>query len=211
MRSGSTLLQHILNEHSKIRSFSDINSLFVLPAMLSDYQPDSNLCLKPIDLLYLYTQRPFYDRFDKFIWITRDPRDAYLSASEAGPAFMYFLWLPGDKEQGIDTGQLERWKRIYRHYFKNPKRWHLIRYENLVTRPKRVLKKLFRYLEVPFEQVYPFNPFKWFGSGGDPKLKETETIHKKSVARYQDQMPEPQRNVFKKYLGREMKKLGYPV
>jgi hypothetical protein len=211
MRSGSTLLQHILHQHSQIRSFSDLNSLFVLPAMLSDYQPDSNWCLKPIDLLYLYTQRPFYDHFDKFIWITRDPRDAYLSASEAGLTFMYLMWFPGKKEQGIDVGQLERWKRIYQHYFKNPKRWHLIRYENLVTRPRRVLKRLFRYLEVPFEQVYPFNPFRWFGSGGDPKLKKTRTIHKKSVARYQDQLSGPQLTIFKKYLGQEMNKLGYPI
>jgi hypothetical protein len=206
-RSGSTLLQHILNEHSQIRSFSDANSLLVLPALLAGYRPEGKVCVKPIDLFCLFGVKALYRQFEKFIWIARDPRDAYLSAFEVN--FAYFLWPPGRKERGVDTGILWRWKRIYRQYLKRRRRWHLVRYEDLVTKPKDVLRKLFAYLEVPFEEVYPFSRFKWFGVAGDPKLKKTSTIHHRSVGRYKEEMPELQQRVFKRYLGEEMAQLGY--
>ncbi|NIV16398.1 MAG: hypothetical protein GWN62_35630, partial [Aliifodinibius sp.] len=174
-RSGSTLLQHILNGHSQLQSFSDANSFLVLPALLSGYTPESNICVKPMDILYLIRIRLIYRRFDKFIWLARDPRDSYLSALEVGFAYGSSLWLPGKKLHGIDIGLLKRWKRIYRQYFRKRNRWHLVRYEDMVQNPKMVLKHLFDYLELPFERVYPFEPFNR-AAGGDPKLSKTRTI-----------------------------------
>ncbi len=207
-RSGSTLLQHILNGHSQLQSFSDANSFLVLPALLSGYTPESNICVKPMDILYLIRIRLIYRRFDKFIWLARDPRDSYLSALEVGFAYGSSLWLPGKKLHGIDIGLLKRWKRIYRQYFRKRNRWHLVRYEDMVQNPKMVLKHLFDYLELPFERVYPFEPFNR-AAGGDPKLSKTRTIHRKSVQRYKDNLTALQKRVFKKFLGKEMKALGY--
>jgi hypothetical protein len=180
----------------------------IIPALLSGYNSDKNICVKPSDNYFLLLKdKRFYDKYDKFIWIARDPRDSYLSSFEI--KFAYFLWLPGRKLHGVDVGILKRWKMIYSQFFQNRKRWHLIRYEDLVTQPEKELKRLFKYLELPYEPVYPFkNKFNIL-AGGDPKLQKTSTIHKKSVARYRLQMPKLQQKVFKLFLGREMKDLGY--
>ena len=207
-RSGSTLLQHILNGHSKIRSFSDANSLLVLPAILSGYTPPENICVKPMDNFFLFRPRLLYRRFDKFIWLARDPRDSYLSSLEVGYAYGPSLWLPGKKLHGIDVGLLKRWRLVYRQFFNNRSRWHLVRYEDLVSNPEPVLKDLFNYLEVPYEKVYPFEKFN-FAAGGDPKLTKTKTIHKKSIHRYTSKMSRLQQRVFEKILGKEMRSLGY--
>lgn len=201
------MLQHILNQHSKIQSFSDVNSLLALPAVLSGIRPKVHWCVKPIDTFFLFRPYLFYRRFDKFIWLARDPRDAYLSAQEAG--YKYFVWSSLRKRNGIDVGFLQRWKRIYRQYFRRPRRWHLIRYEDLVRRPAQVMHGLFSYLGVPFERVYPFEDFNWWAAGGDDKLLQTTTIHSKSMGRYKQQMSRPQLRIFKRLLGREMTALGY--
>lgn len=207
-RSGSTLLQHMLNGHSKIRSFSDANSFLLLPALLSGYTPEGNICIKPMDNFFLFRSRLLYRRFDKFIWLARDPRDSYLSALEAGFAYGSSLWLPGKKLHGIDVGLLHRWKRVYRQYFQLKNRWHLVRYEDLVSNPDPVLHDLFEYLDLLYEKVYPFERFN-LAAGGDPKLVKTKTVHRKSVQRYKERMTAAQQRVFKKLLGKEMRALGY--
>ncbi len=207
-RSGSTLLQHILNAHSSVRSFSDVNSLLILPALLAGYTPEENICIKPSDAFFLWQPRLLYRQFDKFIWLARDPRDSYLSALEVGFAYVFSLYLPGRKLHGIDVGLLSRWKRVYTQYFHRKQHWHLVRYEDLVTDPDPVLRGLFEYLELPYEKVYPFEKFNW-AAGGDPKLRKTKTIHKKSVQRYREKLTDLQVRVFKKFLGREMEALGY--
>ena len=207
-RSGSTLLQHILNAHSRVRSYSDANSLLVLPVLLAGYAPEENICIKPLDSFFLWRPRLLYRRFDKFIWLARDPRDSYLSALEVGYAYGTSLYLPGRKLHGIDVGLLKRWKRVYAQYFRRQKRWHLIRYEDLVNDPEPVLEVLFEYLDLPYEKVYPFKKFN-LAAGGDPKLRETKTIHKRSVQRYRQKLTDLQLRVFKKFLGKEMKALGY--
>ncbi len=206
-RSGSTLLQHILNEHSQIRSYSDISSLFVLPAILFGYQPQGHVCIKPLDIFYNLRSQSFYRRFDKFLWLARDPRDSYLSALEVN--YAYNFWLPGPKVRGIDVGLLRRWRLIYRHYFQHQHDWHLLRYEDLVTTPEPTLRALFDYLELPHEQIYPFSEFQWLPAGGDPKLRDTATIHDHSASRYQVEMPARQQRVFTRFLREEMRQLGY--
>ncbi len=207
-RSGSTLLQHILNEHTQIRSFSDLNSLLLIFPILAGYEPNGHVCIKPLDILFLMAKDSFYKRFEKFIWLSRDPRDSYLSAFEV--RFAYNFWLPGRKVRGVDIGLLHRWRLIYQQYFQNKHRWHLVRYEDLVTKPKEVLIRLFQYLEVPYENVFPFKQHNLL-SGGDPKLRKTRTIHRKSVTRYETQMPKRQQMVFRWLLRREMRQLGYVV
>ena len=205
-RSGSTLLQHILNEHTLIHSYSDVSSLLAIPLIYAGYNPRDHICIKPLDLFFMIMREHFFEKFDKFIWLSRDPRDSYLSAFEV--KFAYNFWFPGKKLRGIDLGLLKRWRLVYHQYFKNPQRWYLLRYEELVSNPKQVLSGLFRYLQVPYEDVYPFEKHNLL-TGGDPKLRRTRTIHKQSIFRYKNQMPRRQQRVFIWFLYNEMRQLGY--
>lgn len=205
-RSGSTLLQHMLNEHSQIRSFSDHTSLYLLPLILFGYNPRYHVCVKPLDVFFFLNSNMLYRHFDKFIWLARDPRDTYLSAIEI--KFAYNFWFPGRKLHGIDVGLLKRWKLVYRQYFRAPERWHLLRYEDLAIKPQKTLQNLFDYLEIPFEDVDRFSHFNLM-AGGDPKMRHNNRVHSQSVQRYRRQMPPQQQKVFGWFLRREMKRLGY--
>jgi hypothetical protein len=173
---------------------------------MGGFQPNERVCIKPLDIFFMIKRESFYQKFDKFIWLARDPRDSYLSAFEI--KFAYNFWFPGKKLRGIDVGLLKRWRLIYHQYFRNPERWFLVKYEDLVSKPRFVLERLFNYLEVPYEDVYPFHKHNIL-CGGDPKLRKTRSIHRKSIFRYRLQMPQRQQRVFKLFLGREMNQLGY--
>lgn len=206
MRSGSTLLQHILDQHSKLQSFSDVSSFGLLAKMAMGWQIPGNFCLKPMDMLFLGRHIPFSHHFNKFLWIARDPRDSYLSTMESG--YRVFVWQRGPKEHGIDVGVLTRWKQIYQHYFRHPDRWHLVRYEDLVRNPAHVIRSLLTYLELPFEQLLPFKQFK-LRNGGDYKICHSSTVSTKSLQRFRRELSPAQIQVFQTYLYNELRALGY--
>lgn len=206
MRSGSTLLSHILDQHSMIDATSDISAFGALARLATKRTTGRHLCVKPMDVFYL-SRRPAVMRyFDRFIWLTRDPRDSYLSAVESG--YAYLLWPPGKKQAGIDTGLLHRWRRITRNYLARPDLWHRVRYEDLATDPETALNGLFDYLGIPAEELLPFERFK-LRRGGDYKIRNSSTVHAGSVERWRSQLAEDQRQVFASILGPTMKALGY--
>lgn len=206
MRSGSTLLQHILNGHSAIRSFSDLSSSLVLPRILLGAAPGGNVCIKPMDLLFLQRRLDFYPKFDRFIWLTRDPRDSYLSSIESG--YAYWFWRRGKMEEGIDTGLLARWRRIHRHYFDNRQRWKLVRYEDLVRQPETTVAAILDYLQLPHERLFPFDDFSMV-HGGDYKLARSNTVCSRSSRRFERSLGPAQIALFEQQLGEEMAELGY--
>ena len=206
MRSGSTLLQHMLGQHSMLTSYSDLTSYPILLRLKAGCPVNHDFCLKPMDLFYLWQSSFLYDHCNKFVWIARDPRDSYLSSLESG--YAYLFWAPGSKEKGIDTGLLQRWKRIYRHYFHHHQMWHLIRYEDLVSQPQASLDRLFDYLDLPFEDVARFGKFN-FLQGGDYKICRSSKLHRRSVHRYERELTPDQLQVFRRYLSTEMEELGY--
>jgi hypothetical protein len=206
MRSGSTLLQHILNGHSMLRSYSDLSSFWMLVRSLPGLTPASHVCIKPMDLLYLQESIDFYRRFDRFVWLTRDPRDSYLSTIESG--YAYLFWLPGQKQHGIDTRLLKRWQLIYRHYFQHPQRWHLVKYENLVTKPDKTISELLNYLNLPFERLYPFKRFDR-KHGGDFKIANHTNLTSESALRHQRELNAVQNALVCELLREEMQALGY--
>ena len=205
MRSGSTLLQHILHQHPTIKSFSDLNSLLVLPPLICG-APIDNICVKPMDLFFLGRSIFFRNRFDRFVWITRDPRDSYVSSLEYKWASA--LWPKGRNVNGVATGLVNRWKRVYRHYFKEPNRWHLVRYEDLATHPEETTEQLLDYLGLPGHNVLEFDQFKGLG-GGDMKLRKEKSVHRKSVFRFRQVLSIEQQQVFADMIAPEMKMLGY--
>lgn len=206
MRSGSTLLQHILNQHSRICSFSDLSACLAFAKILAGMRFNYHVCVKPMDVIFLGRKRSYLRYFDKFLWLARDPRDSYLSSLESG--YAYLFWQRGRQEHGIDVGLLKRWRRVYRHYFGNEHVWHLVKYEDLVADPDRTLASLLTYLNVPVESLLPFDKFKLV-NGGDYKLRNTRTVQNSSVGRYLWELDVKQLKVFERYLSPEMEKLGY--
>jgi hypothetical protein len=159
-----------------------------------------------MDLLYLQDSIDFYRRFDSFIWLTRDPRDSYLSTIESG--YAYLFWLPGQKKYGIDTGLLKRWQLIHRHYFQHTQRWHVVKYENLVTEPDKTISELLSYLDLPFEKLYPFERFDR-KHGGDFKIANHTNLTSKSAQRHQRELNAVQNALVCEFLQQEMQALGY--
>ena len=90
MRSGSTLLQHILDQHSAVRSYSDISSFPALASAWLGLPSKGHCLLKPMDLFYLLPGNKFFASFDRNVWLVRDPRDSYLSAVESGYAYLFW-------------------------------------------------------------------------------------------------------------------------
>ena len=99
MRSGSTLLQHILHQHPDLKSYSDLSSFLVLPKLLLGSKVDQ-ICVKPMDIFYLGREIPLRNKFDRFIWISRDPRDSYVSSLEYKWASAF--WPKGPMIRGVD-------------------------------------------------------------------------------------------------------------
>ena len=205
MRSGSTLLQHILHQHPNLKSYSDLNSLLILPQLLCGSAVE-DICVKPMDVFFLGRKIPMKDRFDRFVWITRDPRDSYVSSLEYKWASAF--WPKGPRRAGVSTGLLKRWKRIYRHYFENSDRWHLVRYEDLAQNPAETTEHLLRYLGLPEANVLEFDRFRGL-SGGDLKLRKERSVHRKSVHRFRKALSREQQGVFRDMIGEEMAALGY--
>lgn len=210
MRSGSTLLQHILGQHSSISASSDLSSFVPMLLGRGLRQGSTALCLKPMDLLFLSSSLLgcAAKRFDRFIWLTRDPRDSYLSSLDSG--YAYLLWPPGPKASGVDLWLLRRWKWISARYLEAPEGWHLVRYEDLVTRPEEVIRNLFDYLGLSAERLLPFSRFSLL-HGGDYKIRRTSTVHSRSVTRYKEKLSPEQLGVFHRMLGPEMQAFGYQV
>ena len=207
MRSGSTLLQHLLNQHSQVHSYSDVSSLPVLAA-LKLRLPLNNICVKPLDLFYLRPRIGLLKHFDKFVWLTRDPRDSYLSSIRSG--YAYLFWRRGRRIEEIDVGLLERWQRIHRHYFNDRGRWHLVRYEDLTQTTGQTTAALLTYLGLPTESLRPFDKFVPV-TGGDMQLTGQTDVHANSVARYTSELTPAQLKVFRDVLGDDMTALGYPA
>ncbi|MFO7803315.1 MAG: sulfotransferase [Desulfovermiculus sp.] len=206
MRSGSTLLQHILDQHPAVRSYSDISSFPALASAWMRLPPRGYRLIKPVDLFYLLPGSRLLASFDRHVWLIRDPRDCYLSAVESG--YAYLFWPPGKKQEGIDIGLVKRWKKIVGRYLQNPDKWHLIRYEDLATDPDRTLKSLLDYLHLPQEKLLPFSRFNLL-KGGDYKLRTTNTVNPKSVYRFTRQLSAEQLDVFDNHLEAELKAFGY--
>ncbi len=206
MRSGSTLLAHILDQHSALTAYSDVSSLYVLGRMALCLPLRNNVCVKPLDIVYLLRRANLTRHFNRFVWITRDPRDSYLSAIKSG--YAYLFWRPGRIVNDIDVGLLWRWRQVHRHLLSGRRRWHVVRYEDLVTDPEPTIGRLLGYLDLPLERLLPFPRFSVL-NGGDYKVQRTRDVRANSVRRYRKVLTPAQLRVFERHLGGPMRTLGY--
>lgn len=205
MRSGSTLLQHILDQHPDIKSYGDVSSLATLAQLPFRTNFDTHICVKPVDLFYKNGIIPFSNTFTKFVWISRDPRDSYLSTVESK---YHRMVSTKNRVEDLDIGIIQRWGKIYEAYFENQDKWYLIRYEDLVSNPDKELPRLFEYLGIPYQQLLPFNQFSML-HGGDYKISGTTMPSKASVKRWESQLTVAQNKIFCAIVGKQMEALGY--
>lgn len=208
MRSGSTLLQHMLSGHECLRASGDLSSTLTLPLVRAGAWRGGDLCVKPPDWVFLSSRLDPGRGFDRFVWLTRDPRDSYLSALRSG--YAYWLWPRGPRQAGIDLGLLDRWQRIHRQLFQWPERWYLLRYEDLVTDPLGSMNGLLDHLGLPRQDLRRFGRYR-MAHGGDWKIRRTREPNARSVARHVQEMSPAQRALFRRRLGPEMRALGYPL
>jgi len=206
MRSGSTLLAHVLGGHSGVRAYGDLSSLAALPRLAG--RGAGTVVVKPPDLVFLGTRRSPLRYFDRAIWLTRDPRDSYLSALESG--YAYWFRRPGPYRHGIDVGLVDRWARIHHHVLSAPDRWHLVRYEDFTAEPRRTLRRLLAFLDLPEERLLPFRWRRrdWL-RGGDYKIAATRDVTPRGVGRHRRMLNASQQAVFHERVGEQMRALGY--
>lgn len=207
MRSGSTVLAHVLGGHTRVRAYGDLSSMLALPR-LAVPEAGRTLVVKPPDLVFLGRRLDARRHFDRGIWLTRDPRDSYLSALDSGYAYLFRR--PGPFEAGIDVGFLHRWRRIHAHYLERPQRWHLLRYEDLAREPSERLARLQAHLELPVETLLPFRfRRRDLLNGGDYKVARTRELRPDGIGRHRHRLTRAQREVFAHHLGAEMAALDY--
>lgn len=208
MRSGSTVLTHVLGGHSRVRAYGDLSSLGAWPRLLLSRGGDT-LVVKPPDLVFLQDGTGPLRWFDRGIWLVRDPRDSYLSSLESGYAYLFRR--PGPFEAGIDVGLLHRWARIQRCYLAHARQWYLLRYEDLVRTPYATLAELQDWLELPRETLLPFRfRRRDLLHGGDYKVARTRHFSSAGTGRHRGELTDEQQAVFRWHLGTEMDALGYP-
>lgn len=82
----------------------------------------------------------------RFVWLVRDPRDVAASAKSSvfGPCHPYLtaqLWLQQQE------------KALAAFLAHGPRQVHLVRYEDLVARPRQQLEQVCAFLGIPFEEA----------------------------------------------------------
>lgn len=213
-RSGSTLLMNLMKTFDSIDVYGEVHSLpIMLKSLMRNDKPEKDICLKPMDFVYLLLKsdyKKYFKVFDKFVWITRMPMDTFLSEMETG--YMYLSHMSKKEKNGIRTKFFDRWKKIYSHYFDNDDKWYLIRYEDITDNPLKEFKDLSNYLDIDFnKEKLDLSSLNVRWDGGDTKILKTNKIHKKSRYRYKNEMNDKQINLFDDYIGNEINKLGYRV
>ncbi len=206
MRSGSTLLMHLLGQHPEIRALGDVSSLFYLARAAAGRSPRGAYCVKPPDLVFLHGKHGRWKGFTRRIWLVRDPRDSYLSTVESG--YAYLFQRRGRRTAGIDLGLLERWKRIQGCYLRSPENWRLVRYEDLTAAPEETLRSLYTDLKLVFPGIKPFPKYNIL-HGGDYKIRNTTSVTTQSRGRHEKALTAAQQRVFTEHLGAEMGRYGY--
>ncbi|HTT99956.1 MAG TPA: sulfotransferase [Rhizomicrobium sp.] len=183
MRAGSTLLEQMLASHSQIEGTRELTELMMvsreLQAKLGAAYPHGIESIAPIDLRrlgerYVETTRPqrktgkprFLDKMGanfvhaglialilphaKIIDMRRHPMACgfsnFVQFFEQGQNNIYSL---------SDIGQLYRdYVALMAHFDRAmPGKVHRVHYEDLVADPEKELRRLFDYLELPFEEA----------------------------------------------------------
>ena len=135
----------------------------------------------PENVMYLSQWEKLLGKRWLYVHVVRNPLDTLASIDEAE----FKLTLPSDWPGRI--AHIKRYMELGLEYIEqNPKRAHLIIYEELVSNPEAVLESLMQFLgESSHPTQLDFAQHKNADGIEDPKFKTTNGVHKKSVKQWQ--------------------------
>ena len=139
-----------------------------------------------------------------FIHIFRDGRDAYCSAHKNR--------IPHGKNI---KEYAKYWKKCINSRLKrgnNPLIFD-VKYEKLVSEPERVIRKLMKFLDIPYlkKQINPLNYSKTKESEREIHKNLVKKINTSSVNRWKKELTKKEVIIFQKIAGKELVKLNYSL
>lgn len=237
-RCGTTLLKSIIAAHSRITGLKyettgllEYHNLFDLPvqeisqddykslvgssnslAQLYDKVADTFVAssgaerfvdkVLPVDPFALSRLRTCFPKA-RFVFIIRDARDSYASAKRI--ANFYYT----------DTARkyAKYWRRKARGWLRcdGKRRFHLVRYEDLVIDPEAIMRDVMQFLDEPFEP----QQLKRFGrttdlSQYDAKHRNLNTpINARSVGRWEKELTSEEKDAILRVAGSDLAYFGY--
>jgi len=138
----------------------------------------------PENVMYLPQWEKLLGKRWLYVHVVRNPLDTLASIDEV----VFPLTLPSDWPSRIE--HVKRYMELGLEYIEqNPKRAHLVIYEELVSQPEIVLKSLMRFLgESCTQSQFDFSNHKYKDGIEDPKIKNTTGVHKNSVSTWQNRI-----------------------
>jgi transposase len=138
----------------------------------------------PENVMYLSQWERLLGQRWLYVHLVRNPLDTLASIDEVG----FDLTIPRDLPGRI--AHLKRYMELGLEYVEqNPKRAKVIIYEELVTRPQKVLNRLMQFLGENAEQAQiDFADHRHKDGIEDPKINTTTGIHAKSVQRWKSRI-----------------------
>ena len=112
----------------------------------------------PANMSFVATLESWFPRTAKYIWIIRDPRDVFASNREKHRSYNVRVFASEFSKH------LERVKILKK---KVGKRLHMLRYEDLLRKPREIISELADFLEVQFEssmETPTINGIPWAGN-----------------------------------------------
>jgi hypothetical protein len=163
--------------------------------------------------LYANTLFEWYPKA-KFIHLLRDPRDNYASI-KSGWDKRYKLQFDSQErllQSVIDRARLGmEFAEINQKRF-GDHRYKLVRYEDLVSDPERILNQVCTFLDIPFHNSLLIPTFCGVGwKGNNFEAEEFRTVSRVNVNRWRERVEEHEAKVLEFYFRDLMVKYDYPL
>lgn len=130
-----------------------------------------------------------------YVFIVRHPLDSIASLEEAFPnasrhnrdpeiASIVEQW--GKGRYGWAKYWIDLYERVNLFWASTPERTHLVKYEDLVSNPEKIMHGVITFLGEDPQRLHLESAFDKRNSGGlqDPKIRSTSEVHTKSIDRW---------------------------
>jgi hypothetical protein len=160
----------------------------------------------PENVLYLDQWHTLLKGDFIFINVIRNPLDALASLNEAG----FKKTIPEEFTRKVALYH-EYLDKAFSFIDQHPDISFTLRYEDLVTNPRKTLSSLLSYLGESFDEAMLTDFFSHHRKSGieDPKVAETRSIHNHSVDRWKEDLNEQQIRISRERLDAWIAKLKY--
>jgi len=150
----------------------------------------------------------------KFIHVLRDPRDNY-GAIKAGWEKNYrhqFDSFERLLQSVIDRGRLGMELAEYNLERFGDEQYLIVRYEDVVEKTESALKRIAKFLNIPFQKILlqpTFNGVPW--EGNNYENDSFNSVSRKNLNRWKERITEQEAKVLEFYFREQMSKYDYPL